>query len=60
MALSMDQCRKLLGKTGKKLTDDQIMELKNAAIVLSDLAIDDFLAKQKMKQEMEKQYATAK
>lgn len=60
MALTMEQCRKLLGNTGEKLSDDQIIELKNAAVVLSDLVIDDFLTKQKMKKEMEKRYATTK
>ncbi len=60
MALTTEQCRKLLGKSGKKLSDEQIIELKNAAVVLSDLVIDDFLTKQKMKKEMEKQYATTK
>lgn len=60
MALTMEQCRKLLGSTGKGLTDQQVTELKNAAIVLADLAIDDYIAKRQMKREMEKQYATAK
>lgn len=60
MALTMEQCRKLLGITGKRLTDQQVIELKNAAIVLADLAIDDYIAKRQMKKEMEKQYATAK
>lgn len=60
MALTMEQCRKLLGNTGKKLTDEQIIELKNAAVVLADLSIDDYLAKRQMKKEMEKQYATTK
>lgn len=60
MALSIEQCRKLLGDTGKKLTDEQIIELKNAAMVLADLAIDDYIAKRQMKKEMEKNYATAK
>lgn len=60
MALTMEQYRKLLGSTGKRLTDQQIIELKNAAVVLADLAIDDYIAKRQMKREMEKQYANAK
>ena len=60
MALTMEQCRKLLGNTGKKLTDEQIVALKNAAVVLADLSINDYLAKRQMKKEMEKQYATTK
>lgn len=60
MAISMEQCRKLLGKSGQKLKDEQITGLKNVAVVLADLAIDDYLTKRKMKKEMETQYATAK
>ncbi len=60
MALSIKQCRVLLGDTGKRLTDEQIIELKNVAVVLADLAIDGYIAKRQMEKEMETKYATTK
>lgn len=52
--------RKLLGKTGEKLSDEQIIALKNMAVVLSDLVIDDFLIKRQMNKQMETRYANTK
>lgn len=42
---SLETCRKILGKTAQKMSDQEIEELRNTFIVISDLAIDSFLKK---------------
>jgi len=45
MELTINQCREILEKSAETMTDLEIEELRNAFIVISDLAIDSYLAK---------------
>lgn len=45
--LAIAKCRKILGKVAEKMTDSEIEGLRNTFVVLSDLAIDSYLAKRK-------------
>ncbi len=45
--LSVTHCRKVLGKCAEKMTNSEIERLKDMFVVLSDLAIDSYLAKRK-------------
>ena len=45
MALSINQCKKILTKTSKVMTDVETEMIRNTFVVLADLAIDSFLAK---------------
>ncbi len=47
MELTIAECRKILSKTAEKMSDPEIESLRNTFIVLSDLAIDSYLAKRK-------------
>ena len=46
--LTITRCRKILGKAAEKMTDTEIEELRNVFIVISDIAIDSYLAKKKI------------
>ncbi len=45
--LTITYCRKILGEISKNMTDSEIETLRDTFIVLSDLAIDSYLAKRK-------------
>lgn len=48
------ECRRILGKIAEKMTDPEIESLRDTFIVLSDLAIDSYLAKRKCKSNEQK------
>lgn len=43
--LTISQCRKILGNSCSSMSDLEIEELRNNFMVLSDIAIDCYLAK---------------
>lgn len=45
--MTIQTAREILGKGAKKLTDEQIQELINTFIIISDLAIYSYLEKRK-------------
>lgn len=45
--MCIKKCRKILGKIAETMTDQEIENLRDTFIVLSDLAIDSYLAKRK-------------
>jgi len=47
--LTVAQCRKILGNAALKMTDEEIEQLRDTFIVLSDLVIDSYLEKRKGK-----------
>lgn len=49
MSLSINQCRKILGKPGDGMTDEEIEHLQNVFVLLSDFAISSYLEKRKYK-----------
>ena len=47
--IKISEARKLMGKTNKKYSDEQIEEVINIFTVLSDMAIDSYLEKRRQK-----------
>lgn len=45
MVITIKEARELMGKNADKYTDEQVEEMVNTLSVLSDLAIDSWLAK---------------
>ncbi len=45
MVITIEEARKLLGKASSKYSDQQVEEMINTLSLLSDLAIDSWLAK---------------
>lgn len=43
MSIPINKCREILVKTSGAMTDTEIEQLRNAFVVLSDLAIDSYL-----------------
>lgn len=49
MTISAQQARKIMGKKADKYTDEQLEEVINIFTVLSDIIIDDYIAKRKLR-----------
>lgn len=49
MSVSIGVCRQILVKTAEKMSNEEIEGLRDSFVVLSDLAIDSYLAKRKSK-----------
>jgi len=45
--LSIDEARKLLGNTGKQMTDEGIIKLQNELTILSNILIDQYIEDKK-------------
>lgn len=43
MSLSIDQCRKILGKRAEGMTDEEIIQLHSALCGIANTLIDKFL-----------------
>lgn len=47
MIISVDEVRKIMGKTGEKYSDDQLMEVIRTFSLITDLIIDSTLINRK-------------
>jgi len=47
MTMTVEQARKILGKSADEYTDDELLEVINTFVVISDIAIDSYLEKRK-------------
>jgi hypothetical protein len=52
MIVSVQEARNILGSKGEDYSDDQIEEVLNLFVALSDLAIDSYLEKKKLRKEV--------
>lgn len=51
MIVSVEEAREILGKAGQEYTDDQVEEIINLFVAISDLAIDSYIEKKKLRKE---------
>lgn len=51
---TISYCKKILGEVSKNMADSEIESLRDTFVVLSDLAIDSYLAKRKWKSDEQK------
>ncbi len=51
MILPISKTRKIMGKKANKYSDKELEEVVNVLTILADLAIDSYLAKQKIKKQ---------
>lgn len=54
MAISIDKCREILGKSGDGMSNEEIEHLQNIFVLLSDFAITSYLEKRKYKRDGER------
>lgn len=47
MIISIEKARKIMGPANKNYTDTELEEIINILVVLSDIAIDSYIEKQK-------------
>jgi len=47
MIVSVQEARKILGRSGRDYTDQQVEEIINLFVAISDLAIDSYLEKKR-------------
>ena len=53
MIVSVQEARKILGRSGREYTDQQVEEIINLFVAISDFAIDSYLEKKRRGKEVE-------
>ena len=43
MMLSIEECRKELGKSGEEMTDEQVQEVRDSLYSMAELALDTYI-----------------
>lgn len=51
MIVSVQEARKILGGAGEEYSDQQIEEIVNLFVAMSDLAIDSYIQKKQLREE---------